>query len=337
MLRNLLTIQAPVEYLLQEVAQQSEVKISDIPPALSRLCDAWVAIAPNGSVLERMPISHVVGRLVDLWVSHRDANLREEERRAIPSNKSIREGFVKNDITAKALFDSISRLSAPAMLAGAALAERKVERLGTPAQMGQDAFKVFFDTLFAFEPAKADARKDTASQFIPYLWSRLESRWRDSTKLRCEDKAIRSIKGRDGEVSEMASQIEDKRARDSAFSVDQHDEFQWVRTTLIQARDEGVIRAGDYRAIVECYQLDDDTKENAEHRAPSAQTKMRALRGIERFKIYLRERESEDIGKGTSVPNSEHTHGDLRTLGLSDNSLRPALWKRAEERSRQLR
>jgi hypothetical protein len=139
-----------------------------------------------------------------------------------------------------------------------------VERSGRVTLIGQDAFKVFFDTLFVFDPGKADVNKSTSEQFIPYLWARLEARWRESTKIRCEDGAMRSFRSRDGEVRDVASMVEDTSARHFTAFVDHRDEFDWARLALAQARDEGAIRPDDYVAILRCFELDGACAENGE-------------------------------------------------------------------------
>lgn len=294
-LRNVLTIKAPVGCLLEEVAAVSGVPGIEINSALCRVCDAWIEVAPNHDVAARLPIAHVTGRLVDLWVSHRDAHLSEAERRSVPSNVPIREGFVKNDMTARALFDAISRLSAPAMLAAGAISQEKVERSGQITKIGQNPFKVFFDTLFVFDPEKANVEKSTADQFIPYLWARLEARWLESARRRCEDGAVRSFKGREGEFTDVASMVEDKTARNFTTSVDQRDEFEWARAALDHALSEGAIRPGDYKAVLQYFGLGDVDVEGGRMGSLAVSIKMRAQRGIEHFKRYLRARGNEPI------------------------------------------
>jgi len=284
-----------VGILLQDVVSISEVSATDIHGAMCRVCNAWVEVAPQHDVAARMPISHVIGRLVDLWVSHRDANLSDDERRAIPSNEATREGFVKNDLTAKTLFDAISRLSAPALLAAGALAQRKVERAGRVTMMAQDMFKVFFDTLFVFDPQKANSNKSISDQFIPYLWARLEARWLEYPRRRCENGAVRSVKGREGERTDMASMVEDKNAHTFTASVDRRDEFEWTRAALGQALSAGAVRLDDYNAVLQYVGLE-GVQAGCDESAPvTASIRMKAQRGIEHFKSYLRARESERI------------------------------------------
>jgi hypothetical protein len=331
--RNLLTIKVPVESLLQEVAASSDVSISEIPAALCRICNAWVEVAPQHDVAARMPISYVVGRLVDLWVSHRDANLSDDERRTIPSNEATREGFVKNDLTAKALFDAISRLSAPAMLAAGSIAQRRVERIGRVTMIGQDPFKVFFDTLFVFDPEKANVNKSTSEQFIPYLWSRLEARWLGSDRKRCEDKAVRSVRGREGELTDMASMLEDKGARDFTASVDRRDEFEWTRAALENALVDGALRRGDYEAILQYFGLGGAQTGHGALKSSALSIKTKAQRGIDHFKRYLKAQEAErdDIECLSSQP------GDCETFArypkLSGAGSHPRLMRRAEQRA----
>ncbi len=226
-------------------------------------------------------------------MSHRDANLSDDERRTIPSNEATREGFVKNDLTAKALFDAISRLSAPAMLAAGALAQRKVERLGRVAMMDQDPFKVFFDTLFVFDPEKANINKSTSEQFIPYLWARLEARWLESDKRRCEATAVRTAKSDKYESIDIVSIVEDKKARDFTASVDRCDEYEWTRAALDRALTAGAIRRRDYEAVLQYCGLGGGEPEQTDVRSPTISTKMRAQRGIEHFRRYLRTQEVE--------------------------------------------
>jgi hypothetical protein len=291
--RMLLTSRAPVEHLLQDLADRCGLSHTDIGRALCGVCDAWVAVAPNGDEEERKPVSHVIGRVVDLWVRHRDACLSPEQRRSLASNESVREGFVKGDATAKVLFDSISRLCAPTIVAGGHNSLNKSERLGYRNSIGQDPFKVFFDTLFIFDPSKADASKSTEAQFLTYLWSRLESRWKESSKRRVDDGAIRAVEGRDGEVNDITSMVADKRERSPAAPIETADEFQWTFAELCRARDEGVLQERDYDAILECCELNRGDRGAGEWAYPSSSIRMRALRGIERFKNYLRDRELE--------------------------------------------
>jgi len=331
--RMLLTSRARVEHLLQDLADRSGLSHTDIGRAVCGVCDAWVAVAPNGDVEERKPVSHVIGRLVDLWVHHRDACLSPEERRSLASNEAVREGFVKGDATAKVLFDAISRLCAPTIVAGGHHALNKIERLGYRTSIGQDPFKVFFDTLFIFDPSKADASKSTEAQFLPYLWSRLESRWKESTKLRCEDTAIRSVKGRDGDVSDITSIVEDKRERSPTAAIETFDEFQWTFAELSRARDQGVVQQRDYDAILECCELNGADRGAGEGRYPSYIIKERALRGIERFKNYLQDRELEMKEPSEVLRPDEHDQEGFppryqRKLSSSDS-----LHARAERRS----
>jgi len=304
--RMLLTSRAPVDHLLQEVADRTGLSHTDIGRDLCRVCNAWVEVAPSADVEERMPVSHVIGRLVDLWVSRRDACLSPQERRSLAANEAVREGFVKGDATAKVLFDSISRLCAPSIVAGGHNSLNKSERLGYRNSIGQDPFKVFFDTLFIFDPSKADASKSTEAQFLPYLWSRLESRWKESAKVRVEDRAIRSVKGRDGEASDITSIVEDERAQSPTARVETDDEFQWTIAELSRARDQGVLLGRDYDAILECCELNGAEKGAGEGAYPSSSIRMRALRGIERFKNYLRDRELEMKEPGEVRRPDEH-------------------------------
>jgi hypothetical protein len=289
--RNLLTIKVPVEHLLQEVSKLSGASGTEVDTALSRVCSAWVDKVPQGTIETRMPIAHAVGRLVDLWVSHRDANLSVEQRRAIPANRATREGFVTNDPTARALYNALSRLNAPAMLAANARTQRLIERYGIVTRIGQDTFKVFFDTLFVFDPERANSVKSTSDQFIPYLWSRLEARWIER-QARVEDRAARAYRDKEGGFTDIASSLEDKGARGFTTSIEQREEFEWTLKALKEAVTKGIVRADDYDAVLRYYGLATGTGGVGEAEGWSASTKMKAQRGIERFKRYLRTQEN---------------------------------------------
>lgn len=289
-LRVMLVTDVATEFLLQDVAHRCGLSSSEINPTLCRICDAWIEMPPKRDITERRPILHVIGRLIDRWVPHRNSRLSPDQRRAVAMNKLLREEFVKSDVTAKVFFDSITRLCAPAILAGGALARRKVERAGLVTLIGQDAFKVFFDTLFVFDPEKADASKSTEDQFFPYLRRRYESLWRDNYRQRCEDQAIRSIRGRNGEVGDMVdmvSLVEDSREESPEARIETHDQFEWILAALAQARDEGVVRSDDYDAILEYFGLNGAENGVSGKLYKSYETRQRASRGIKKFRPYL--------------------------------------------------
>jgi hypothetical protein len=286
-LRAMLVTDVATEFLLQDVAYRCGLSFSEINPALCRICDAWIEMAPKRDITERRPILHVIGRLIDRWVPHRNSRLSPDQRRAVQLNKLLREEFVKSDVTAKVFFDSITRLCAPAILAGGALARRKVERAGLVTLIGQDAFKVFFDTLFVFDPEKADASKSTEDQFFPYLRRRYEYLWRDNCRQRCEDQAIRSIRGRKGEVGDMVSLVEDSREESPEARIETHDQFEWILAALARARDEGVVRSDDYEAILEYFGLNGAENGVSDKLYKPSETRQRASRGIKKFKPFL--------------------------------------------------
>ena len=312
--RALLTAKVLVEALLERVSYSCGIQSSEIGPAVNRLCDAWVALAPRKTLEDRAPIDHVIGRLMDLWVPHRNAHLSPEHCKTIVSNEHVRGTFVTRDKTARILFDALSRLCAPAILAGGAIAEQKVERSGRLTRDAQDPFKVFFDTLFIFDPEKADATKSTSDQFIPYLWNRLKCRWLLSGKDMVEDRAARSWKNSEGETAEVVSLVADTRYGDPSATVELKDELRWLRSVLSEARGNGVLPELDYQAIVTVYGLNNTPAEND----LSQENVRRARKGVERLRRHFQVSNSEvrdmQVGLNKDVkrePSSEALRGQL--------------------------